>query len=139
MSGVSVVSDQRSAIAKAGPGLSRLRCGLTQRKKAVRNSRGIRADGERDAIKARFEITSSATIVLARSQTTAFLLFAGTIASLAAFATRHLTTFFAGILICSPVAGFRPLLPLRSTRTTLPRPGTINTPFAFISFTALVP
>src|SRR5258708_37130815 len=70
MSGVSVVSDQRSAIAKAGPGLSRLRCGLTQRKKAVRNSRGIRADGERDAIKARFEITSSATIVLARSQTT---------------------------------------------------------------------
>ena len=36
-----------------------------------------------------------------------FFTFGGTIASLALFAMRNLTTFFAAILIVSPVAGFR--------------------------------
>ena len=34
--------------------------------------------------------------------------FGGTIASFGALATRNFTTFFAAILIVSPVAGFRP-------------------------------
>lgn len=34
-------------------------------------------------------------------------------ASLAAFATRNFNTFFAGILICSPVCGLRPILAFR--------------------------
>ena len=38
----------------------------------------------------------------------AFLAFGGTIASFTDFAIRNLTTFFAGILIDSPVAGLRP-------------------------------
>src|SRR6185503_12840149 len=37
-------------------------------------------------------------------------------ASFAALATRNLTTFFAGMLICSPVAGLRPMRALRFTR-----------------------
>jgi len=35
-----------------------------------------------------------------------FFAFGGTMASLATLATRNLTTFFAGILMASPVAGF---------------------------------
>src|SRR5437870_9329509 len=72
-----------------------------------------------------------------RYPATAFLDF-GRMASFTALATRNFTTFLAGILICSPVAGFRPILALRSTRTSLPRPGTMNTPFDFTSFTAVV-
>ena len=44
-----------------------------------------------------------------RFYTFAFFAFAGTMASLAALATRNFTTFFAGILIAAPVAGFRPI------------------------------
>ena len=57
-------------------------------------------------------------------------------ASFAAFATRNLTTFLAGILIDSPVAGLRPMRALRSTRTSLPIPGSTKTPFFFTSLTA---
>jgi hypothetical protein len=38
-----------------------------------------------------------------------YFFFPGTIASLAAFATRILTTVLAGILIVAPVAGLRPM------------------------------
>ena len=48
---------------------------------------------------------------LRRSTAQAFFTFGGTIASFAAFATRNLTTFLAGILIASPVAGLRPIGP----------------------------
>ena len=58
-------------------------------------------------------------------------------ASLAALATRNFTTFFAAILIAAPVAGFRPILALRSTRTSLPIPGITNTPFFLTSVTAV--
>ena len=44
----------------------------------------------------------------------------GTIESFAALATRNFTTFLAGILMLSPVAGLRPVRALRSTRTSLP-------------------
>src|ERR1035437_8906614 len=47
-------------------------------------------------------------------------------ASLAAFATRNLTTFFAGMLMVAPVAGLRPIRALRWTRTSLPKPGITN-------------
>ena len=57
-------------------------------------------------------------------------------ASFAAFATRNLTTFLAGILIDSPVAGLRPIRAFRSTRTSLPMPGSTKTPFFFTSLTA---
>src|SRR5258708_4703774 len=60
----------------------------------------------------------------------------GTIASLTAFATRNFTTFLAGILIASPVAGLRPILALRSTRTSRPTPGITNMPFFLVSRTA---
>src|SRR5213593_4709680 len=48
------------------------------------------------------------------------------IASLAALATRNLTTRLAGIWICSPVAGLRPMRAARLTRTSLPRPGSVK-------------
>jgi hypothetical protein len=44
-------------------------------------------------------------------------------------ATRNFTTFLAGILIDSPVAGLRPILALRSIRASRPSPGTTNKPF----------
>ena len=50
-------------------------------------------------------------------------------ASLAALATRNLTTFLAGILIAAPVAGLRPIRAFRSTRTSRPIPGSTNMPF----------
>jgi hypothetical protein len=50
-------------------------------------------------------------------------------ASFAAFATRNFTTFLAGILIDSPVAGLRPIRAFRSTLTSRPIPGNTNTPF----------
>jgi hypothetical protein len=59
--------------------------------------------------------------------------FGGTIASVTDFASRNFTTFLAGILIASPVAGFRPIRAFRSARTSLPIPGKMNTPFFFVS------
>jgi len=49
------------------------------------------------------------------------------------------TTFLAGILMASPVAGFRPIRAFRSTRTSRPSPGTTNTPFFFTSAIARLP
>src|ERR1039458_6781952 len=54
------------------------------------------------------------------------------IASLAALATRNLTTRLAAILMVSPVAGFRPMRALRFTRTILPSPGIVKEFFAFL-------
>src|ERR1039458_6379079 len=54
------------------------------------------------------------------------------IASLAALATRNLTTRFAAILMVSPVAGFRPMRALQFTRTILPSPGIVKAFFAFL-------
>jgi hypothetical protein len=45
---------------------------------------------------------------------------------LAAFATRILTTVFAGILIASPVAGLRPIRAFLFTRTSFPMPGYLD-------------
>src|SRR6202163_5100150 len=61
----------------------------------------------------------------------------GTIESFTAFATRNFTTFLAGILIGSPVAGLRPIRALRSTRTRRPIPGITNIPFFLVSRTAI--
>src|SRR5258706_16110974 len=66
----------------------------------------------------------------------AFLTLGGTIASFTAFATRNFTTFFAGILIASPVAGLRPMRAFLSTRTSRPMPGRMLTPFFLVSRTA---
>jgi|GEM_PF-4210860 len=52
--------------------------------------------------------------------------FDGTIASLAAFATRIFTTVFAGILIASPVARLRPIRAFLFTKTSFPIPGRVN-------------
>src|SRR5579864_2703112 len=65
-----------------------------------------------------------------------FYFFLGTMASFTAFATRNFTTFLAGILIASPVAGLRPMRALRSTRTSLPIPGRMLMPFFLVSRTA---
>src|SRR5215469_2037862 len=67
-----------------------------------------------------------------------FFTFGGTIESFAAFATRNFTTFLAGILMVSPVAGLRPVRALRSTRTKRPMPGRTNTPFFFTSAIAML-
>src|ERR1039457_1316812 len=67
----------------------------------------------------------------------AFGAFGGTMASFAALATRNFTTFFAAILIAWPVAGFRPIRALRSTRTSRPIPGRTNKPFFLTSVTAV--
>jgi hypothetical protein len=61
------------------------------------------------------------------------LYFLGRTASLKAFATRIFTTVFAGILIGSPVAGFRPIRALRFARTVLPTPGITKAPTFFVS------
>ena len=53
-------------------------------------------------------------------------------ASFAALATRNFTTRLAGILMASPVAGFRPIRALRFTNTSLPNPGMVNLFFAFL-------
>src|SRR5580704_76939 len=62
--------------------------------------------------------------------------FLGAIASLAALATRNFTTVLALIWIGSPVCGLRPMRALRCAFTNRPRPGTTNTPFFLVSFTA---
>ena len=56
--------------------------------------------------------------------------------SFTALATRNFTTFLAGILIASPVAGLRPMRALRSTRTRRPTPGKTATPLFLVSATA---
>src|SRR6202158_4127094 len=61
----------------------------------------------------------------------------GTIASLTALDTRNFTTFLAGILMASPVAGLRPMRALRSTRTSRPMPGRTVTPFFLVSAIAV--
>src|SRR5437660_2641932 len=66
-----------------------------------------------------------------------FYFFLGTIASFTALATRNFTTFLAGILIASPVAGLRPMRALRSTRTRRPMPGRTVTPFFLVSAIAI--
>src|SRR5271165_7681395 len=66
-----------------------------------------------------------------------YFFFGGTIASFTALATRNFTTFLAGILIASPVAGLRPTRALRSTRTRRPIPGITNMPFFLVSRTAI--
>ena len=48
--------------------------------------------------------------------------------SFTALVTRNLTTFFAGILIASPVAGFLPTRDLICPRTKRPTPGNTNSP-----------
>src|ERR1017187_8904747 len=53
-------------------------------------------------------------------------------ASLAALATRNFTTRLALIWIVSPVAGLRPMRGLRSTSTSLPRPGRVKVFLAFL-------
>jgi hypothetical protein len=63
--------------------------------------------------------------------------FGGAITSFAAFATRNFTTVLALILIDSPVCGFRPRRALRSAFTKRPMPGITNTPFFFVSLTAV--
>src|SRR5271156_5329568 len=57
--------------------------------------------------------------------------------SLAALATRNLTTVLALILMVSPVWGLRPMRAFRSAFTNRPSPGMTNTPFFFVSFTAV--
>src|SRR5438132_12053221 len=63
--------------------------------------------------------------------------FLGAIASFAALATRNFTTVLALIWIGSPVCGLRPMRALRCAFTRRPNPGTTNTPFFFVSFTAV--
>src|SRR2546422_10948894 len=65
-----------------------------------------------------------------------FFAFGGTILSLAALATRNLTTVLAGILIASPVAGLRPMRALRLALTSLPIPGKVKAPTFFVCATA---
>src|SRR5712692_2618305 len=61
----------------------------------------------------------------------------GTMESFTALAMRNFTTFLAGILIASPVAGLRPMRALRSTRTRRPIPGITNIPLFLVSRTAI--
>ena len=63
--------------------------------------------------------------------------FTGAITSLAALATRNLTTVFALILIAAPVCGLRPMRALRSAFTKRPMPGITKTPFFLVSLMAV--
>src|ERR1700679_2139581 len=63
--------------------------------------------------------------------------FGGAMVSLAALATRNLTTVLALILMVSPVWGLRPRRALRSALTSLPMPGMVNSPFFLVSLTAV--
>src|SRR5205809_369656 len=58
--------------------------------------------------------------------------FAPRIASLAALATWNFTTRLAGIWICSPVAGLRPIRAARFFSFNLPRPGSVKVFLAFL-------
>ena len=57
--------------------------------------------------------------------------------SLAALATRNLTTVLALILMAAPVWGLRPMRALRSAFTRRPMPGITKTPFFFVSLMAV--
>jgi hypothetical protein len=59
--------------------------------------------------------------------------FGGTMASLKDLAGLIFTTVFAGILMGSPVAGFRPVRAFLLTRTDLPMPGSTKAPFFLVS------
>src|SRR5437870_13688436 len=59
--------------------------------------------------------------------------FRGRTESFMALPTRNLSVVFAGIWMVSPVAGFRPSRALRSDRTSLPKPGSTNSPPDFTS------
>src|SRR3984957_20554096 len=61
----------------------------------------------------------------------------GAMVSLAALATRNLTTVLALILMVSRVWGLRPMRAFLSAFTSRPSPGMTNTPFFFVSFTAV--
>src|SRR6202046_5617676 len=61
----------------------------------------------------------------------------GAMVSLAALATRNLTTVLALILMVSPVWGLRPRRALRSALTSLPIPGMVNSPFFLVSLMAV--
>src|ERR1700761_2233897 len=61
----------------------------------------------------------------------------GAMLSLAALATRNLTTVFALILMASPVCGLRPMRALRSAFFKRPMPGITKTPFFFVSLMAV--
>src|ERR1700733_197672 len=63
--------------------------------------------------------------------------FGGAIVSFATLATRNFTTVLALILIVSPVCGLRPSRALRSSLTSLPMPGMVNSPFFLVSLTAV--
>src|SRR3989338_610716 len=54
--------------------------------------------------------------------------YAPRIMSFAALATRNLTTVFALIWICSPVAGLRPMRAGRNFFMSLPSPGKVTSP-----------
>src|SRR5262252_8706920 len=56
---------------------------------------------------------------------------------LGGFGDPELHNFLAGILIASPVAGFRPIRAFLSDRTNRPIPGSTNTPFFFTSVMAV--
>ena len=76
------------------------------------------------------------TLELKQSKIFPYFFFPGTIASLAAFATRIFTTVLAGILIASPVAGLRPMRAFLFTRTSFPIPGRVKEPVFLVSDTA---
>src|SRR5207237_1001599 len=58
--------------------------------------------------------------------------FAPRMASFAALATWNFTTRLAGIWICSPVAGLRPMRAARFLSFSLPRPGSVKVFLAFL-------
>src|SRR5579863_1666183 len=68
-------------------------------------------------------------------QTNYFL--GGAMTSLAALATRNLTTVLALILMAWPVCGLRPMRALRSAFTRRPIPGITKTPFFLVSLMAV--
>jgi len=57
-------------------------------------------------------------------------------ASFAALATRNLTTVLAGILIFCCVLGLKPVRAFLFCFTSLPKPGTTNSPFFLVSLYA---
>src|SRR5271155_4282619 len=87
------------------------------------------------AVACRLRPASSAQIAATNQPLCYFL--GGAMVSLAALDTRNLTTVLALILMVSPVCGLRPMRAFRSAFTNRPSPGMTNTPFFFVSFTAV--
>ena len=73
------------------------------------------------------------TLELKQSKAISSYFLPGTIASLAAFATRIFTTVLAGILSGSPVAGLRPIRAFLLTRTSFPISGKVKEPVFVIT------